>query len=273
MEDEPLHLSRISTEWDLVFQAHNGPPSEITAAQTALLMRYAGAVHRYLLGTLHDPDVAAELDQEFALRFLRGDLHRADPSRGRFRDFVKRAVRNLMIDHYRRQGRRPQSLDANVPEPVAQDDGPADFEQVFLDSWRKELLAQAWKGLAHYQERTGKPYHDVLQVRVRYPDLHSPDLAERLSEKLGKAVSAGWVRQTLHLARDKFSECLLEGVAASLKTPSRAEILEELGDLGLLEHCRPALERLGYLSSRNRPRPKPNPQSDGTTGPTSSKSG
>lgn len=253
MEDEPLHLSRISTEWDLVFQAHNGPPSEVTAAQTALLMRYAGAVHRYLLGTLRDPDVAAELDQEFALRFLRGDLHRADPSRGRFRDFLKRAVRNLMIDHHRRQARRPRSLDANIPEPAAPDQEPADFDQVFLESWRKELLAQAWAGLARYQERTSKPYHDVLQVRVRHPDLRSPELAERLTEKLGKPVAAGWVRQNLHLARDKFAECLMEGVAASLKSPGREEILEELIDLGLLEHCRPALERLGYLSARDRP--------------------
>ena len=28
---------------------------------------------------LHDRDAASELDQEFALRFLRGDFHRADP--------------------------------------------------------------------------------------------------------------------------------------------------------------------------------------------------
>ena len=91
MKDEAPHLSRISTEWELVFQAHRGPPDEVTAAQSALMMRYAGAIHRYLLGALRDPELAAELDQEFAYRFLRGDLHRADPARGRFRDFLKRA--------------------------------------------------------------------------------------------------------------------------------------------------------------------------------------
>ena len=88
--DNP-HLSRITTEWDMVFQAHKGPPEEVTAAQTALMMRYAGAIHRYLLRGLGDPDAAGELDQEFALKFLRGDFHRADPARGRFRDFIKRA--------------------------------------------------------------------------------------------------------------------------------------------------------------------------------------
>ncbi len=104
--DNP-HLSRITTEWDIVFQAHEGPSGEITAAQTALMLRYAGAIHRYLLRGLGDPDAAAELDQEFALKFLRGDFHRADPSRGRFRDFVKRALRNLMVDFQRRKGKRP----------------------------------------------------------------------------------------------------------------------------------------------------------------------
>src|SRR5690348_10722755 len=49
-DDRDARLSRISTEWDLIFQAHGGPPEAVTAAQTALMTRYAGAVHRYLLG-------------------------------------------------------------------------------------------------------------------------------------------------------------------------------------------------------------------------------
>jgi hypothetical protein len=32
---------------------------------------------------VRDPDTAAELFQEFACRFLHGDLHGADPGRGR----------------------------------------------------------------------------------------------------------------------------------------------------------------------------------------------
>ncbi len=61
-----------------------------------LMCRYAGAVHRYLLKALGDSDAAAELNQEFALRFLRGDFRHGDPIRGRFRDYVKRTVQNLM---------------------------------------------------------------------------------------------------------------------------------------------------------------------------------
>src|SRR4051794_30011197 len=91
MPDEDSRLSQLSTAWSLIFQAQRGTPEEVGAAQVELIGRYAGAIHRYLLGVLRDPDSAAELDQEFALRFVRGDFHRVDPSRGRFRDFVKQA--------------------------------------------------------------------------------------------------------------------------------------------------------------------------------------
>lgn len=240
---ERSHLSRISTEWDLVFQAHNGPPDVVSAAQAELMARYAGAVHRYLLAAVRDPDIASELDQEFALRFLRGDLHRADPSRGRFRDFVKRAVRNLMIDHYRRRTREARPNLEDVPEPVDHTAGLPDFDEEFTRSWRKEMMSQAWESLERHQQRTGQPFHTVLRTKVQNPDLRSQDLAELLSQALGKPVNAGWVRQNLHRSRDQFANYLLDAIRRSMKQPSRDELIEELTELGLLEYCRPALER------------------------------
>jgi RNA polymerase sigma factor (sigma-70 family) len=240
---DPTHLSRITTEWDLVFQAHNGPPEVISAAQTALMTRYAGAVHRYLLGAVRDPDLASDLDQEFALRFLRGDLHRADPSRGRFRDFVKRAVRNLMIDHYRRKKREASRMVDEMPEPADPDAGLPDFDAEFTPSWRREPMAQAWDALARHQQRTGQPFHTVLRFRVESPDLSSQELAEKVTQALSKEVNAGWVRQNLHRARDQFAGYLVEAVRSSMKSPTWAELQEELGELGLLEYCKPAIER------------------------------
>ena len=110
------HLSQMSTQWTMVFQAHSGTPDEAHIAASRLMCRYAGAVHRYLLKALKDPDAADELDQEFALRFLRGDFKNSDPNRGRFRDYVKRAVQNLINDYYRRK-RPVVSLDARIPSP------------------------------------------------------------------------------------------------------------------------------------------------------------
>src|SRR5262245_18556900 len=81
-------LSSISTLWSLVEKAHQETIAA-AIAQRALLQRYCGAVYRYLLGALLDEAAAEDLFQDFALRFLRGDFRRADPGKGRFRDYLK----------------------------------------------------------------------------------------------------------------------------------------------------------------------------------------
>ena len=80
-----------------------------------------------------------QVSQEFALRFLRGDFRNADPGKGRFRDFLKRAVYHLMIDHHRARRAHARPLDeAGEPEDL----GPsiADLDASFVESWRDELL-------------------------------------------------------------------------------------------------------------------------------------
>jgi RNA polymerase sigma-70 factor (ECF subfamily) len=242
-DDPELHLSQILTHWSAVFEAHQGPPSRVSAAQRELMERYGGAVLRYLRAITRDPEAADELAQEFALRFLRGDFKNVDPARGRFRDFVKQALRNLVIDHLRRRQSRPRRGIANHQEPTAPDSGLGDFELQFLASWRDELMNRAWRRLMMHQERARQPYHTVLLYRSEHPELHSPQMAEDLTVRLGKPVSAVWVRQTLLHAREKYVDFLVEEVAASLNEPAPADLEEELADLGLREYCRGGLDR------------------------------
>jgi DNA-directed RNA polymerase specialized sigma24 family protein len=241
------HLSRIETHWTAVFQAHRGCPAEAAEAQSTLMRRYGGAVHRYLLASLRDPEAADDLSQEFALRFLRGDFRNADPGKGRFRDFIKRSIYHLMIDYHRVCRARPRLLDGDAAEPALSNADPweCDLDRQFLDSWREQLMAHAWTALDMVQERSGQPFADVLRLRVANPDLRSPQLAERLSERLGRSVNAGWVRLNLHRAREMFVESLLDEVERSLGKPSPERLEEELSDLGLLEHCRSGLQRRG----------------------------
>jgi RNA polymerase sigma-70 factor (ECF subfamily) len=242
-EELDQRLTQLSTQWTLVFQAHRGTPEQIATAQVELMGRYSGAVQRYLLGALRDPDAAEELNQEFALRFLRGDFHRADPSRGRFRDFVKRALRNLMADDRRRRRSRPRTVGDDLPEPASEETGDADFDRRFLASWRAELIARAWAALARLQEEGGQPYHTVLRLRVDHPDLRSPELAERLSAALGRPISPGGLRMALQRSRERFVEFLLDDVAGGLTAPTNALLEQELIDLDLLQYCKAALKR------------------------------
>src|SRR6266436_612212 len=104
---DPSHLSQISTMWTMLFRAHAGGPEGAVSAQRAMMERYGGAVYRYLLGAVRDQDAAAELSQEFAVRFLRGDFRRADPDRGRFRDYLKTSLIHLVTDYHRARQRAP----------------------------------------------------------------------------------------------------------------------------------------------------------------------
>jgi hypothetical protein len=68
-------------------------------------------------------------------------------------------------------------------------------------------------------------------------------MAEQLSTRLGKPVTANWVRQELLRARMKFGDFLLDDLVHSLDQPTLERLEEELIDLGLLDHCRAALDR------------------------------
>jgi RNA polymerase sigma-70 factor (ECF subfamily) len=234
-------LSRISTLWSVVLRAHGGSADAAAAAQNLLLERYRGAVYRYLLAAVRDVDAADELFQEFALRFLRGDFRRADPRRGRFRDYVKTALIHLVADYRRARRRRPRPLAPDGPEPAAPDPGGADADQAFLSSWRDELLERTWAALAE----ANPAYHAVLLCRVENPEAASADLAEQLTAQLGRPLTGAWVRKTLQRAHDKYAALLVDEVAASLETAASAPLREELRALDLLKYCRSALERRG----------------------------
>ena len=198
--DPHAHLSQITTLWSMVNEAHGLDAEAANAARQRLLRRYGGAVKRYLLGALRDPEAADELTQEFALRFLGGKYRGVDSEHGRFRNFVKGVLAHLIADHYRRQQARPRQLPFDGEDVVASYADPARPDPLFVESWRQELLARAWQALAEFEASTGQPFHTVLRLRVDQPDLRSPQMAEQLANRLGKPVSAAGVRQTLHRA-------------------------------------------------------------------------
>lgn len=238
-------LSTLQTNWSVLFQGQGESP-EAVAAKRLLLERYMKAVRRYLIGAVRDIEVADELSQEFALRFMRGDLHRADRTRGRFRDFIKGVLFHLIADHYRQQKRTPAGLpDGSIPDTQAID--PSEDDKLFVESWRREMLGLAWTALQKHQDETGQLYYTVLRHRANQPQQQSAEMSQHLSVELGKPVNAAWVRQTLHRAREKFADFLLQEVLETLREPSFDQLEQELIDIGLLEYCRPAFDKLREL--------------------------
>jgi RNA polymerase sigma-70 factor (ECF subfamily) len=225
---DAARLSGISTMWTVLRQAHGGPPDAATAAKQLLLERYGGAVRRYLMGLLRDTHAADDLTQEFAVLVVAGKFRAADPSKGRFRNYVKTTLFHLVGAHVR--GRK------RVPESVAPDDGVLagladdNDEGAFAENWRAEILARTWRALADANSN----YHALLRLRAEHPDASSDTLAELA----GGATTAANIRQTLKRAREQFADLLREEVAHSLDDPTPEAVDEELAELDLLKYVR-----------------------------------
>jgi DNA-directed RNA polymerase specialized sigma24 family protein len=244
--DSSNRLSRIKTRWTTFAQAHFGGGDEAAAAQQRLLLLYYRAVYYYLRGMVHDSDVAEELTHDFSVRFLRGDFRRARRQRGRFRDLVKTAARNLALDYWKREARRKKK----GPRPLPQYLLTPETEAVFIRAWRQTLLSEAWKALARLERQTGSPYYTLLRYRSTHPRVHSSDLARHLAARLGRVFTAPSIRQTLSRAREKFADCLVQHVVSSLSSAEPAAVAHELSELNLLAYCKEALQRMQKRTPR-----------------------
>ena len=217
-------------------EAHGSQTSRAASARSVLVQRYLGAVYRYVLAIVRDVSLADELCQEFSLKFLAGEFHKAAPERGRFRDYLKTVIVNLVRSHHRAQGKQPQPLPDQVGEtPVmpAEDD-----EGQFAVEWRKEVLELTWQSLKQEREN----YYHVLRLRVENPESSSAELADRYANEQGRSITAANVRKILERAHAKFAKLLIAEVADSLSEPDHESVRAELTELDLLKYCQSALE-------------------------------
>src|SRR5262249_24089153 len=150
---------------------------------------------------------------------------------------------NLVHDHYRRRKVRPSTVAAELPEPVAPPEPSDEPDAEFLKSWRMELFSRAMAALAEYQQRTGRPFHDVISLRSGHPQLTSSALAALYAARSGKPVGDIWFRQNLRRARGCLADLLLDEVAASLEGATDEVLEQELIVLDLLGYCQDSLRR------------------------------
>ncbi|MDV6032344.1 MAG: sigma-70 family RNA polymerase sigma factor [Phycisphaera sp. RhM] len=231
--DDPTRIRDIATRWSLIRKAHAGEDTSATSARHALVDRYCGAAWRYLLAVTGNEPIAEELFQELALRMLRGDLRHADSSKGRFRDYLKTVLVNLVRDHYRKRpdGEWSQALsDALASQDVS---AAIDDEGEFVDCWRDELLQKTWTAL----DESSAALAAVLRAHVENEDLTAAEKGMIVQGMLDSPFTANRYRVMLHRARDKFAKLLVDEVAATLDSPTEDELRQELRTLRLLKYC------------------------------------
>ncbi len=223
-------LGGIPTRWSLVRQAHADGQQSATAARQTLVLRYAKSIRRYVGGMVKSREDADELAQDVVMRLMKGDFAGADPTRGRFRDLLKTATRNMVHSHWEKSNRR-KTADAAL-DLIGREEAE---DPKWVAEWQANVLEHAWAALKDAEAKTpAGASHTILKLRAEHPEATSEELAEKLGAKLKTTVRADSCRQMLRRARLRFAEAVVTEVGVGLADPSPARVAEELAALGLL---------------------------------------
>lgn len=236
MDSQLSRIDLIKTHWSHIQKSVSTDERESTRACLALFHRYERSVYKYLIGAVQDPHVADELFQEFSMRLVSGRFSNVTPERGRFRDYLRRALQNLVTDWYRKTGRENS---AQIDDLAGCGEG--DDDRTFNESFRSGILEKAIQSLEEYEVETGRPLATALKLRMKtHGKTTSAQLAEGLTEATGSrdAISAAGYRKTLERARIKFAELLIAEVSRTIEIPTPESIDAELAELGLLAYLR-----------------------------------
>lgn len=227
-------LDEISTEWSIVHEP------------ARFVQRYAAAIRRYVAALVRDCHDAEEVVQDFFLQIAQhGLLH---PSHGgRFRDYLKAALRNAARDYLRRN-RAPKPADLDVLGDRIADKTQAASDHLWDDAWRKCLLERACRALEQHQSQSpGNLFHVVLTLIVDNPLDDSKTLAARTSALIGRPLREEAFRQQVSRARRLLARLLVREVAQTLDHSTPAQLKEELIGLGFWEYIR------AHLMAERRP--------------------
>lgn len=221
-----LSLDRISTQWSII----NDPRQ--------FVIRYAPAIRGYLQAILRNAHDAEEAEQDFLVRVVQHGFVRANPDRGRFRDYLKAAVRNAALTRLRRKKEAAYG-DINALGLAAADVAQPRSADIWLADWRRCLLDRAWRALDSHQHRSpGNLFHTVLRAAVDHAEEDSRQLAARVSTQIGREIRPEAFRKQLSRARRLFAELLVDEVAQTLENPKAGEMEAELVETGLMDFIR-----------------------------------
>ena len=92
-----------STRWSVVLQAGDAAAPEAHAALTHLCQQYWTPLYAFVRRSGHAPEDARDLTQEFFARLLEKRwLAEADPAWGRFRSFLRAALKHFLANEWNR---------------------------------------------------------------------------------------------------------------------------------------------------------------------------
>jgi RNA polymerase sigma factor (sigma-70 family) len=223
------HLQFPTTSWDLLGDVlRRGEQS--AAALNEFADRYYAAIRAFISAIARNPADADDLTQRFFEKVVLGGplLTRADPRKGSFRPYLKQAIRNFLVDEYRRQTRsvnsdvRPDALDDGW-DGVVTDSSPGP-DQALLREWARSLVAMAIQRLETTCQLNNQAQHFQLFVHRYLSGAEHPVPWRQVGEVFG--IDEKIARNRAETASRRFRALLRDLIASDIG--SGEDIDEEL---------------------------------------------
>jgi RNA polymerase sigma factor (sigma-70 family) len=225
-----------TTHWSRVLRAGDPADRGSREALEHLCRDYWYPLYAFVRRRGLDRDQAGDLVQGFLTDLIeRRDLAKADPSRGRFRSFLRTACTHFLA-HCRDHDQALKRGGGQTLVPIDRQDAEGRYvnepahdltaERLFERRWAMILLGQVLSRLQSEASRAGKS--DLFE-RLR-PSLEGADLADSyrsIGEALG--ISEGAVKVAAHRFRARYRQILREEVARTVEDP--ADVDAEIDDL------------------------------------------
>lgn len=226
--DPNVRLDEIATEWNIVYN-----PAQF-------IRQYAPAVERYFRALIKNPHDAEDVAQDFFMRVTRHGFARARKERGRFRDYLKAAVRNSALNFLRRQQTAKKNAElANSRVVLMSKKRLAAAEQEWMAVWRRCVLDRACQALERHQRGSpGNLFSTVVSLLLDFPDEDAKSMAERTSAAIGKPIRVEAFRKQVSRARRKLARLLVQEIAKTLDAPTAEQVKDELIELSLWQFVR-----------------------------------
>ncbi len=189
-----------TTRWSLVLAAAQPEGSGFREALEQLGRQYRPAICAFLRAYCRcNEDEAEDLAQAFLTQWAAGGMHGADEKRGRFRTYLRGALRHFVQKHRRAQnavkrgGGTPLAADRHQSTTLADipDARTVTPEEAFDAAYRCDLLAKAVEALEREYAQEDRPEYMVL-FRKYYLDPPAdsrPPTHQALSDEYGFPVT------------------------------------------------------------------------------------
>jgi RNA polymerase sigma-70 factor (ECF subfamily) len=220
----------LTTHWSVVLAAKDKSSPASVAALEVLCRTYWYPLYAFVRHQGHSPSDAQDLTQEFFARLLAKEfLRAADREKGRFRTFLRVALRRFLANEWdyarrlkRGGGQAPLPLDTTAAEHRYQGerDDALPPDRLYEQRWARALLEEVLARLRAEYAAGGKST-EFEQLKGALTAERGRIAYDQLAATL--ELSEGAARVAVHRLRKRFRVLFRAAVAETVSAPEEVE--------------------------------------------------